>query len=175
MAFLIVGLVSLVVVNIIFIIDIELTLRRNKGDQNGDETAWGFGQVLSLLLLIIPLRDAWGALQEIREQLKSDQEQEEKLRQEKLKGVQTQFDEFLRRECRATPAVEELEHLIQNGADFNLWTADNGEFGNFLQLVAYYGKTELVQFFVKNGIEDKPGTTATSITYVISIISRWPF
>jgi hypothetical protein len=110
----------------------------------------------------------------IREQLKSDQEQEEKLRQEKLKGVQTQFDEFLRRECQATPAVEELEHLIQNGADFNLWTAD-GEFGNFLQLVAYYGKTELVKFFVKNGIEDKPGTIATSITYVTSIISRWPF
>jgi hypothetical protein len=62
-AFLIIGLVLLVAINILFIVDIELTLRRNKGDQNGDD-AWGFGQVLALLL-IIPLRDAWGALQDI--------------------------------------------------------------------------------------------------------------
>ncbi|KAJ7887460.1 hypothetical protein B0H13DRAFT_2342355 [Mycena leptocephala] len=35
-AFLIVGLVLLVAINLLFIVDIELTLRRNNGDQNGD-------------------------------------------------------------------------------------------------------------------------------------------
>ncbi|KAJ7742378.1 hypothetical protein B0H14DRAFT_3897754, partial [Mycena olivaceomarginata] len=43
-SFLIVGLVSLVAINILFIADIELTLRRNKGNQTGDEATWGFGQ-----------------------------------------------------------------------------------------------------------------------------------
>ncbi|KAJ6558341.1 hypothetical protein B0H19DRAFT_1070864 [Mycena capillaripes] len=139
-AFLIVGLVSLVAINILFIVDIELTLRRNKGDQNVDDQ-WGFGQVLALLLLIIPLRDAWGALQDIRE---------------KLKGVQEQFEELLRRECQATPVVEELRRLINNGVNRSLWSADN-RFGSALQLVAYYGKMGLVDFLLKEGIEDMPG------------------
>ncbi|KAJ7727798.1 hypothetical protein B0H14DRAFT_3899628 [Mycena olivaceomarginata] len=90
-AFLIVGLVLLVAINILFIVDIELTLGRNKGDQNSDNE-WGFGQVLALLLLIIPLRDAWGALQEIQEKIR-----------ERLKGFQEQFEELLQREFHATP------------------------------------------------------------------------
>ncbi|KAJ7659061.1 hypothetical protein DFH06DRAFT_1326902 [Mycena polygramma] len=132
-AFLIVGLVSLVAINILFIVDIELTLRRNKGDHNGDDQ-WGFGQVLALLLLIIPLRDAWGALQDIWE---------------KLEGVQEQFNEILRRECLATSVqvVEELERLVKNGADPKATVHLAGTtFGNSSQLVTSYGKTELVQF-----------------------------
>ncbi|KAJ7200344.1 hypothetical protein GGX14DRAFT_660241 [Mycena pura] len=87
-AFLIVGLVSLVAINILFIVDIELTLRHNKGNQNGKEAAWGFGQVLALLLLIIPLRDASGALQDIREN---------------LRGAQGQFEDLVLRHCQAMP------------------------------------------------------------------------
>jgi hypothetical protein len=136
--------VLLVAINILFIVDIELTLHRNKGDQNGDDQ-WGFGQVLALLLLIIPLRDAWGALQDIRE---------------KLKGAQQQFEELLLRECQATPGFEEFKQLIQKGANPNLWA--NSRFGNFLQLGAYYGKVELVQFLLKEGIEDRPGMIAIS-------------
>ncbi|KAJ7838720.1 hypothetical protein B0H13DRAFT_1911626 [Mycena leptocephala] len=77
------SLALLVAINILFIVDIELTLRRNKGDQNGDDK-WGFRQVLALLLLIIPLRDAWGALQEIQEKLKGFQE---KLQENSLKDT----------------------------------------------------------------------------------------
>jgi hypothetical protein len=134
-AFLIVGLVLLVAINILFIVDIELTLHRNKGNQNGDEAAWGFGQVLALLLLIIPLRDAWRALQDIRE---------------KLKGIQEQFEELLLHECQAMPVVEELRRLIQKGANPNLWSADI-RFGNALQLVAYYGKVEVVNALLQAG------------------------
>jgi hypothetical protein len=89
--------VLLVAINILFIVDIELTLRRNKGDQTGDEATWGFGQVLALLLLIIPLRDAWGALQDIWE---------------KLEGVQKQFNEILQRECLATSVQVTEEQYI---------------------------------------------------------------
>ena len=56
-ALLVVGLVCLAAINIIFIIDIELTLSRNKQDQSHEEAEWGFGQVLALLLLVVPLRD----------------------------------------------------------------------------------------------------------------------
>ncbi|KAJ7798654.1 hypothetical protein B0H14DRAFT_2617734 [Mycena olivaceomarginata] len=144
-SFLIVGLVSLVAINILFITDIELTLRRNKGDQTGDEATWGFGQVLALLLLIIPLRDAWGALQDIWE---------------KLEGVQEQFNEILRRECLATSVqvIEELGRLAKNGANPKATIHLAGTtFDNSSQLVTCYGKTELVQFLrtLGNG-EDEP-------------------
>ncbi|KAJ6543350.1 ankyrin repeat-containing domain protein [Mycena vulgaris] len=139
-AFLIAGLGFLVAFNILFIVDIERTLRRNKGDENGD-AEWGFGQVLALLLLVIPLRDAWGALREIREN---------------RNGSQRQFEELLLRECQATSAVKELKRLINQEANVNIWTADR-KFGSTLELVAYYGKTELVEFLLKEPtvIEDK--------------------
>ncbi|KAJ6524630.1 hypothetical protein DFH09DRAFT_1046739, partial [Mycena vulgaris] len=133
-AFLIVGLVVLVAINILFIVDIELTLRRNKGDQNGEDE-WGFGQILALLLLIIPLRDAWGALQEIQEKLKESRE--------RLKDFhQDQFEKLLLSECQATPVFQELRRLIGKGANPRLWSADI-KFGCALQLIAYYGKIEL--------------------------------
>ncbi|KAH6905510.1 ankyrin repeat-containing domain protein [Coprinopsis sp. MPI-PUGE-AT-0042] len=53
-----IGLLVLLIVNIIFIIDIEATLGRNEGIQGRDEEAkWGFGQILAILLLFLPLRD----------------------------------------------------------------------------------------------------------------------
>ncbi|KAJ7456020.1 ankyrin repeat-containing domain protein, partial [Mycena galericulata] len=49
-----------------------------------------------------------------------------------------------------------LERLIRKGADPNLWTHD-GRFGNYIQLAAYYGKVELLEFLRKEGIHDTPG------------------
>ncbi|KAF5323832.1 hypothetical protein D9611_008290 [Ephemerocybe angulata] len=51
------GLVFLLAVNLVFIVDIELTLRQNRGLQGHDEAEWGFGQILAMLLLFMPLRD----------------------------------------------------------------------------------------------------------------------
>lgn len=53
--FLVVGLACLFIVNILFLTDIELSLVCNKHLQSGGEELWGFGQVLALLLLIVPL------------------------------------------------------------------------------------------------------------------------
>ncbi|KAH6911128.1 hypothetical protein BKA70DRAFT_53560 [Coprinopsis sp. MPI-PUGE-AT-0042] len=52
-----IGLAILLVINLIFVIDIELTLVRNKGLQLEGETQWGFGQILAMLLVLLPLRD----------------------------------------------------------------------------------------------------------------------
>ncbi|KAJ7255353.1 ankyrin repeat-containing domain protein [Mycena rebaudengoi] len=50
----IIGLVALCAINIIFMVDIELTLRHNRPS---DESAWTFGQILAMLLLVLPIRD----------------------------------------------------------------------------------------------------------------------
>ncbi|KAJ7759657.1 ankyrin repeat-containing domain protein, partial [Mycena metata] len=144
-AFLIVGLVLLVAINILFIVNIELTLRRNKGEQNNDNQ-WGFGQVLALLLLIIPLRDTWGALQEIQEKI-----------QQRLKGFREQFEELLQREFHSAPVAKRLGQLVQKRVpNPTLWEADS-RFGNALQLVAFYGKVDLLKLLLTRGIQDTPG------------------
>jgi hypothetical protein len=148
-AFLIVGLMCLAIINILFIVDIELTLRRNKGNQTNGDDKWGFGQVLALLLLVVPLRDAWSALRDIRD---------------KLKGVQEQFEELVERECKATGITSELKRLMDAGA--NLAEPKEENFDDYLQQSAYYGRLDLVQYFQNYGGDDKLRKfAATSHTY----------
>ncbi|KAF6763578.1 hypothetical protein DFP72DRAFT_478817 [Ephemerocybe angulata] len=52
-----IGLLFLLAINLVFIIDIELALKQNAGLQSKDESEWGFGQILAMLLLFMPLRD----------------------------------------------------------------------------------------------------------------------
>ncbi|KAF5323909.1 hypothetical protein D9611_008312 [Ephemerocybe angulata] len=56
------GLVFLLAINLVFIIDIELTLKQNAPLQGHDEAVWRFGQILAILLLFMPLRDLAEAL-----------------------------------------------------------------------------------------------------------------
>jgi hypothetical protein len=79
---------------------------------------------------------------------------------EKLKGVQQQFEELLLRECQVTPGFEEFKQLIQKGANPN--SLADSRFSSSLQLGAYYGKVELVQFLLKEGIKDGPGMITIS-------------
>lgn len=53
------GLFILFVINIIFMLDIELTLRQNRHlqDAGDSESVWTFGQILAMILLVLPLRD----------------------------------------------------------------------------------------------------------------------
>lgn len=52
-----VGLGVLFAVNALVIADIEMTLYRNKGLQDKEEAKWGFGQILAILLVLVPVRD----------------------------------------------------------------------------------------------------------------------
>ncbi|KAF5334654.1 hypothetical protein D9611_012001 [Ephemerocybe angulata] len=52
-----IGLIFLLAINLVFIVDIELALKQNAGLQGGNEAEWGFGQILAMLLLFMPLRD----------------------------------------------------------------------------------------------------------------------
>jgi hypothetical protein len=132
--------VCLCIINILFIVDVELTLRRNKGDQADGDNEWGFGQVLSLLLLIVPLRDAGNAIQDIQEKI-----------QDKLRGIQEQFEELIDRESKATGVASELNRLMAAGAQ--LRQPKEGNFTDYLQQSAYYGRLDLVQYFQKHVVD----------------------
>jgi predicted RND superfamily exporter protein len=55
-------------INIVFIVDIETTIRRAIQYQNAnDESQWTFGQTLALLLLVLPMRDVFDYIKESRE------------------------------------------------------------------------------------------------------------
>jgi hypothetical protein len=61
-----IGLGILLAINLVFIVDIEVTRSMNIKIQGDDEAEWGFGQILAILLLLLPLRDLLEALLERR-------------------------------------------------------------------------------------------------------------
>jgi hypothetical protein len=50
------GLGLLFVINIIFIVDTELSISRNESRQAGQDSIWTLGQTLALLLLVVPIQ-----------------------------------------------------------------------------------------------------------------------
>lgn len=51
------NMLCLIATNLIFLVDTEIMLSRNSHLQEPDEHLWEFGQVLSLVLLLVPLKD----------------------------------------------------------------------------------------------------------------------
>ncbi|KAG6824040.1 hypothetical protein H0H87_012649, partial [Tephrocybe sp. NHM501043] len=59
--------IPLAFVDIWLIINTELTLKANRGLVGVGENEWTFGQILALFLLIIPVRDFYVVLMQIRD------------------------------------------------------------------------------------------------------------
>jgi len=138
-AFLYVGLCCLVAINVLFIVDTELTLRRNMHNQSNEERDWGFGQILALLLLLVPLRDAWIAIRNIR-----------KTSEQRLEHA------FLAVAEANLPRLAEKAAAVKN--------VRIPRFGNFLQLAAYYGSRELIQLLITKVKVDATGRMLPSIS-----------
>ncbi|KAF5346985.1 hypothetical protein D9757_013396 [Collybiopsis confluens] len=136
------GLTALLVVNIIFIIDIEKTLQNVLTESGEDE--WGFGQVLALLLLVLPLRDTWNAFNDI---------------QTNLLGGQEQFNRLFLQSSRAKLDLAALQKLmVEKGAKTGgdtLGIVENGCSTHF-QIAAYCGKLDLLQFLRKMDVAIDP-------------------
>lgn len=115
-------------VDILFIVDTELTLQRNEAYQGGEEREWGFGQILALLLLVVPLRDARIALRNIQSNL------------------QQRFEQAFGMVCEADGARDELDDFLHAGA--NPRRKIPGRFGYPLHQAAYYGKHELIKLLI---------------------------
>jgi hypothetical protein len=107
--FLVIGLVLLALINIIFLVDIELTLSRNKQLQSPGEGDWGFGQVLALLLLVVPLRDFVKSIIDIRRKIR-----------EMRQDLQRRFEKALRAAIEEDTVVgRHFQDFIEQGADPN--------------------------------------------------------
>ncbi|KAJ7118285.1 armadillo-type protein [Mycena epipterygia] len=166
-AFLIVGLVCLALINVIQLVDVELTLLRNKRDQSNVEDEWGFGQVLALLLLVVPLRDFVTSILDIREKLERAKVAKEK--------IQTTFNDHLQHALDTdTFEGHDFKGLIEQGADPNVelevdnvvWlrltqpllknrVTSTGQI--LLQFAAYKGNEDLVKYLLGRGVKDNEG------------------
>jgi hypothetical protein len=98
----VIGLALLFVINIIFLVDIELTLRHNRLLVSSDESVWSFGQILAMLLLVLPLRDL------VETFLSRHEKQRKKEHTESLKNA-----------IREKATAETILDLLSNGADVN--------------------------------------------------------
>src|SRR5712675_1497258 len=164
--FLVVGLVFLFFLNCIFLSDIELTLSRNKRIQSREENQWGFGQVLTLLLLVIPLRDFATSINDIRKKIREKEEREDEIKRE----AQRQFeDSFWSAIQKDTFENYDFQGLMQRGAcpntrinsqhplrrneacPYQLVTGD--KFVTLLQFAAYKGNKELVESLLIKGAD----------------------
>ncbi|KAJ7482666.1 hypothetical protein FB451DRAFT_1555661 [Mycena latifolia] len=149
-AFLIVGLICLAIINVILLVDIELTLRRNKGDQSPEEDQCGFGQILAWLLPLVPRRDFATSIMDIGEKVAREKEAKEK--------IQRSFEKHLREAINDNTLVgHDFQGLIEQGADPKAELEADMECRTLLELAASVGKKDLLEFLIKKGIEDGEG------------------
>jgi hypothetical protein len=95
-----IGLGILLAINLVFIVDIEVTRNMNVRIQGADEGDWGFGQILAILLVLLPLRDLLEAVLARR-----------------LKQRQGELDEDLM-EAIEREEFDRLQRAIERGSAF---------------------------------------------------------
>ncbi|KAF5364446.1 hypothetical protein D9758_010658 [Tetrapyrgos nigripes] len=130
----IIGMVFLIAINLTFIIDTELTLQQNIGQ---DGSNWTFGQVLAMLLIAIPLRDLVETII-----FKRTEKQKRKI-----------YTEALRREIeRQEEGMESALSWVKRGADVNV-KVEGFVYVTALQGASYYGKKEFVELLLDKGAD----------------------
>ncbi|KAJ7206790.1 ankyrin repeat-containing domain protein [Mycena pura] len=125
----VVGTVILCVINLVFLIDIELTLHHNRVRQGSSESTWSFGQILAMLLLVLPMRDVWNATI--------------------ARGHTTSLQEALRKDA---PTEDILHSVTQPGADVNTRVRDS-KHTTVLQLAVSRQDVTLVALLLRLGAE----------------------
>ncbi|KAJ3513639.1 hypothetical protein NMY22_g14979 [Coprinellus aureogranulatus] len=130
-----IGLLILLCINIIFIVDIELTLRRNRhyqDDASSDEAEWGFGQILAMVLVFMPLRDLGESIVRRRHEL------------------QTKLNESLTRAINSKD-VEQISRWVNAGADINV-EGDDGQKA-FNVACSQEGQHQLVSLLIEKDVD----------------------
>ncbi|KAJ3518231.1 hypothetical protein NMY22_g13785 [Coprinellus aureogranulatus] len=146
-----IGLAFLFTVNVILIVDIELTLRRNRSLQATGEGEWGFGQVLAVLLLFMPLRDLLEMVLARRQR-----------RQE------MQIREHEWREALHLGDVDKIVSLVRTGVDPNDKAGDGR---TALEVVALAGNWDAVREVVNAGANVKTEFQSDSYGTVLQAAS----
>ncbi|KAJ6496205.1 ankyrin repeat-containing domain protein [Mycena sanguinolenta] len=125
------GLFLLFAIDVVFVIDTELTLRRNRGIETPGDTSWTFGQVLPVLLIVMPMRDI----------LEGVLERDEKRRR-------MQHTVSLRNAIRDGAAETTIHDLVIQGADLNVNAGPDSKWVTALQLAAAHGYEDLVTLLI---------------------------
>ncbi|KAH6902469.1 hypothetical protein BKA70DRAFT_672367 [Coprinopsis sp. MPI-PUGE-AT-0042] len=110
-----VGLGILFAINLVFIVDIELTRDLNHCLQAEDEADWGFGQILAILLLLLPLRDLVEAILARRlkkRQGELEEDLHEAIEREEYDRVKRAIERGSSFPSPKSPALEILESRI---------------------------------------------------------------
>ncbi|KAJ6520009.1 hypothetical protein C8R45DRAFT_44248 [Mycena sanguinolenta] len=114
------GLALLVMLNLVFLLDIELTLRENRRRQATGESTWAFGQILAMLLLVLPLRDLLETLSERRET-------------DRKKQLAHTLKIYIHKQAQ----MKEILDLVEDGADVNAVVEDSEcEYATALQVAS---------------------------------------
>jgi hypothetical protein len=142
------GLMTLFVINILFIVDTELSIAHNEGLQQDQNGIWTFGQTLALMLLVLPLRDAMETILQRRRQVldQRDAENNMKLYQDtvpwdavekwiKLIGAKKGAEELF---CRLFATLTPIQVDIHQ-----LW----------LRRASAQNRLEIVQFLITRGAD----------------------
>ncbi|THU96108.1 hypothetical protein K435DRAFT_893993 [Dendrothele bispora CBS 962.96] len=124
----------LFVINLIFLVDIELTIHQNKVIQGSDESHWTFGQVLAMLLLAMPLRDLMETMLERREKRQDKKRRDEHT--ESLKYAIGKED------------FELCKQLIERGADIDVKGSNNE---TVIQVALRLRKRDVLQWLLEKG------------------------
>ncbi|KAJ6573159.1 ankyrin repeat-containing domain protein [Mycena vulgaris] len=117
------------------------------GLQASDESDWTFGQILALLLLVLPLRDLVETISERREtKRKAELERRENERKD-------QHTETLRTAIRDLATSEAMLELIERGADGNTTVEEGSAYGTVLQTACSRPDEELVARLLNHGAD----------------------
>jgi len=92
------GMALLFAINVAFLIDIELTLRDNRHLRKAGDSEWTFGQILAIILLVLPMRDL------------------------RVFGARRNFTSLLQNALRwhETTSTDILRDLVRRGANVNV-------------------------------------------------------
>ncbi|KAJ7900863.1 ankyrin repeat-containing domain protein [Mycena leptocephala] len=148
----VIGLVLLLAINIIFLVDIELTLLQASG-----ESGWSFGQILAMLLLVLPLRDLVETFLSRREKQRiKELARHEMQRQEELASRETQrkkeHTQLLRNAIKDKATPETILALLSNGADVNT-VVEGCDYATVLQLATHRQDVGLVRVILEHSAD----------------------
>ncbi|KAJ6459138.1 ankyrin repeat-containing domain protein, partial [Mycena vitilis] len=142
----IVGMGLLFATNLIFVVDIELTLWRNRPRQDPGESTWAFGQILAIILLALPLRDLVETVLARRE----TQRKEELAKREKQR--RDEHTASFRNGIQQKAAMKVILDLVQNGVDVNTNVKDS-EYPTALILAASRSDAEAIVALLAHGAD----------------------
>ncbi|KAJ7494368.1 ankyrin repeat-containing domain protein [Mycena galericulata] len=170
-----IGLVFLFLIDLIFLVDIELTLLYNQRLRASSESAWTFGQIVALLLLLLPVQDMLETLSRSPEAERQEAaaEKSQMMLCRSIRDQQTDHELILDL-CKAGADVNTVvdgilpildfgmstpARVVAAGQDIDYENTENGsrpqysggKYGTALGVASFFGNVENVEELLANG------------------------